>query len=131
LGGALLFGWWASSRPGDPLRGISSVAGATTAVIVVDTWLGTPMQMSSWLGSSMHNAGRFYGIPNTTFAVLGACSVLWGALHVERATRRTEAVVRVGCVFLLALISAGLPMLGADVGTLMTLFPVYALLLVV
>jgi hypothetical protein len=131
LAGALLFGWWTSTRPGDPLRGISWVAGATTAVIVLDTWLGTPMQMSSWLGSSMHNAGRFYGIPNTTFAVLGACSVLWGALHVERATRRTEAVVRVGCVFLLALISAGLPMLGADVGTLMTLFPVYALLLVV
>lgn len=130
LAGALAFGWWAARRPGDPLRGVSAVAGATTAVIIVDTWLGTPMQMSSWLGSSMHNAGRFYGIPNTTFAVLGACSILWGVLHLDRAPRRTEALVTVGCVFLLALLSAGLPMLGADVGTLMTLFPVYALLLV-
>lgn len=127
---ALGLGYFALRRRGHPLASIGWVAGFTTATIVVDTWIGTPMQMSSWLGSSMHNAGRFYGIPNSTFAVLGACSILWGAIHIDRSPRRSEAVFAVGCVFAVTLLSAGLPMLGADVGTLMTLFPIYALLLV-
>lgn len=122
-------GWFAIRRRGHPLAPIGWLAGFTTAVIVVDTWIGTPMQMSSWLGSSMHNGGRFYGIPNSTFAVLGACSILWGAVHIDRSPRRRESVWAVGCVFVVTLLSAGLPMLGADVGTLMTLFPIYALLL--
>lgn len=105
------------------------IAGLTVAVIVVDAWTGTTLHLSSWLGYSLHNAGRFYGIPNTTFAVLGACTVLVSGVIVHHSSRRTEALVKVACLFLVVLLSAGLPMLGADVGSLITLGPVFAVTL--
>jgi hypothetical protein len=119
----------ATSRARHPLAPVQWVTGLTMAVIVVDTWIGTPMQASSWLGSSLHNAGRFYGIPNSTFAVLGACSLLWGALLVHRSARPERALVVVACAWLACIVSAGLPQLGADVGSLLTLVPVYGLAL--
>lgn len=105
------------------------IAGLTVAVIVVDSWTGSRLHLSSWLGYSLHNAGRFYGIPNTTFAVLGACTLLLAGIMVHHSPRRTEAVWKVGCLFVLVVVSAGLPMLGADVGSLVTLVPVFGLTL--
>ncbi len=105
------------------------VSGLTVAVILVDSWTGTTLHLSSWLGYSLHNAGRFYGIPNTTFAVLGACTILTAGLIVHHGERRREAIVKVACLFLLVVVSAGLPMLGADVGSLITLGPVFGVTL--
>ena len=116
-----------SSR--SPLSALAGITGLTVAVIVVDCWTGTRLHLSSWLGYSLHNAGRFYGLPNTTFAVLGACTLLLAGVIVHHSPRRTEAIWKVGCLFVLVVVSAGLPMLGADVGSLVTLVPVFALTL--
>jgi hypothetical protein len=111
------------------LSPLAWIAGLTVAVIVVDSWTGTRLHLSSWLGYSLHNAGRFYGIPNTTFAVLGACTLLLAGVMVHHSPRRTEAIWKVGCLFVLVVLSAGLPLLGADVGSLVTLVPVFGLTL--
>lgn len=105
------------------------ITALTVGVIVVDSWTGTRLHLSSWLGYSLHNAGRFYGIPNTTFAVLGACTLLLAGIRVHHHPRRTEAIWQVGCLFVVVVVSAGLPMLGADVGSLVTLVPVFGLTL--
>jgi hypothetical protein len=122
-------GWLASRRRRAPLSSLAWVAGLTIAVIVVDAWTGTRLHVSSWLGYSVHNAGRFYGVPNTTFAVLGGLTLVWAAIVVHQARRREEAVWLTGAVFVVVLLSAGLPMLGADVGSLVTLVPVFAVTL--
>jgi hypothetical protein len=111
------------------LSPLAWIAGLTVAVIVVDSWTGTRLHLSSWLGYSLHNAGRFYGIPNTTFAVLGACTLLLAGIMVHHSPRRTEAIWKVGCLFVLVVLSAGLPLLGADVGSLVTLVPVFGITL--
>ena len=38
-----------------------------TTVIGIDCVTGTWLHVNSWLGYSLHSAGRFYGVPNTTF----------------------------------------------------------------
>lgn len=111
------------------LSPLAWITALTVVVIVVDAWTGTHLHLSSWLGYSLHNAGRFYGIPNTTFAVLGACTLLLAGVRVHHHPRRTEAIWQVGCLFMVVVVSAGLPMLGADVGSLVTLVPVFALTL--
>lgn len=128
---AAAIGLAASRARRHPLAPLAWIYGLTVGVILLDTWIGTRLQTSSWLGYSLHNAGRFYGVPNTTFAVLGSCTLLLAGILVDRSPRPREAVWWVGGLFLLVLVSAGLPMLGADVGTLITLFPIFLLLLVV
>ena len=94
IAGALA--WVASRRKGHPLAGFQVVLAATVGVIVFDAATGTWLHLSSWLGYSLHSAGRFYGMPNTTFAVLGACALLLAASWVHHANRRSEAVVAAG-----------------------------------
>ncbi|MEO6629640.1 MAG: hypothetical protein ABIP03_13860, partial [Aquihabitans sp.] len=131
IGFALLIGLLASRSKRNPLSSFGWITGLTVGVILIDTWTGSRLHMSSWLGYSAHNPGRFYGVPNTTFAVLGACTLLWAGVLVERSPRRTEAMVKAACLFVVVLVSAGLPMLGADVGTLITLFPIFIVLMLV
>lgn len=128
---AVVIGLLASRSRRHALSSLAWVLGLTVAVILVDTWTGTRMHMSSWLGYSLHSPGRFYGVPNTTFAVLGACTLLLGGIVVDRSPRRSEALWKVSCLFVVVLVSAGLPMLGADVGTLITLFPIFGVLVLV
>ena len=115
---AVAIGLAAGRSTRSALSPLGWIAGLTVAVIVVDSWTGSRLHLSSWLGYSLHNAGRFYGIPNTTFAVLGAYTLLLAGIMVHHSPRRTEAVWKVGCLFVLVVVSAGLPMLGADVGSL-------------
>lgn len=124
---AVLLGVFAHTRRRNALSPVTWLCGITIAVIVVDIWTGTQLEASSWLGYSFHSAGRFYGVPNTSFAVLGACAVLWPAIMMHYTTRRTETLWWSGCMMAIVLFSAGAPMLGADVGTLITLGPIFAL----
>lgn len=112
-----------------PLSPLAWLAGATVAVILVDVWTGSRLQMSSILGYSMQTAGRFTGIGNTTFAVLAATTVLAVCLHVHHAPRRREALATAAGVCALVVMTDGLPSLGADVGGILSLVPVFALLL--
>jgi hypothetical protein len=113
-----------------PLSPLAWLAGATVAVILVDVWTGSRLQASSLLGYSMQTAGRFTGIGNTTFAVLAATTVLAVCLHVHHAPRRREALVTAAGACALVVLTDGLPSLGADVGGILSLVPVFGLLLV-
>ncbi len=126
---SVAIGLFASTRRRHALSPLAWLCAVTVAVIVVDIWTGTHLESSSWLGYSFHSAGRFYGVPNTTFAVLGACTILWAGIVMHTTDRRVDSLWAVGCVMLVVLVSAGAPMLGADVGTLITLGPIFALYL--
>ena len=115
---------------GRPLAPLSLVCGTTVAVLVADLATGGHLQTSSLLGYSYHTAARFTGLGNTAFGVLAACSVIAAALHVHHAPRRTEAVVTAACALALVVVADGAPSLGSDVGGILTLVPVFALVLV-
>ncbi|MDZ7677281.1 MAG: glycosyltransferase family 2 protein [Acidimicrobiales bacterium] len=119
----------ASRRRGHPLAGLDVVLALTVAVIVIDAATGTWLNVSSWLGYSLHSAGRFYGLPNSTFAVLGSAAILLAAGWMHRCARPREALVAVGSLFAVVVIASGLPMLGANTGAMLTLVPVFGLTL--
>ncbi len=126
-----LIGLFVDRRRANPLSSIAWLCGLTMLVLLVDLWTGSHLEISSWLGYSWYGGGRFYGIPNSSFAVLGASSLLWAGIVVQNSARRSEAIWGVGGVLLLVLISCGAPMLGANVGSMLTLGPVFALFLYV
>jgi hypothetical protein len=112
-----------------PLSPLAGIFGATLAVIAVDSATGTWLHVNSWLGYSLHSAGRFYGIPNTTFAVLAACGILLACIHVRYAPRRNEALVTATLLLGGLVVVDGAPSLGGDVGGILSLVPVFGLLL--
>ena len=103
------------------------IAAATIVVLVADVASGANLQMSSLLGYSFHSAGRFTGFGNQAFAVLASTTILAGAIHVHYAPRRGEALVSTGLLFLFVAIVDGSPVLGSDVGGILTMVPVFGL----
>ena len=112
------------------LSPLSWVVGATVALFLVDVATGARLQSSSILGYSPHTAARFTGLGNASFAALAATAVIAGALHVHHAPRRREALFGTAAIFGLVVIADGWPSLGADVGGIITLVPVFALTLI-
>jgi hypothetical protein len=108
-----------------PLAPLAWVFGATVAVLVVDLATGGRLQVGGLLGYSPQSAGRFYGLGNTTFAVLAACTILFAALHLHR--RGARALPAVAGLFVLVVVVDGAPDLGNDVGGILTLVPVFVL----
>ena len=115
---------------GSPLAPLGWVFGVTVAVLVLDVATGGRLQVGGLLGYSPQSAGRFYGLGNTTFAVLAACTLLAAALHLARAPRRRDALVAVAALFVLVIVVDGAPNLGDDVGGILTLVPVLGLALI-
>jgi hypothetical protein len=113
------------------LSPLASVLGLTIAVLSVDVMLGARLQTSSLLGYSLHTAARFTGLGNTAFATLAASTVIFGAIHVQTAPRRREALTAVACLFAFVIVIDGAPSLGSDVGGILTLVPVLGLTLLV
>lgn len=124
---ALAIGWFVSRRKAHALSALAWLCALTMVVTTVDVWFGSHLEMSSWLGYTLHGAGRFYGIPNTSFAVLGACAMVWAGIVVHHAEQRLDALWGVGCVLLVVMLTCSAPMLGANVGAGLTLAPVFAL----
>lgn len=112
-----------------PLSPLTWILGATLAVIAIDAATGTWLHVNSWLGYSLHSAGRFYGIPNTTFAVLAACGILLACIHVRYSPRPTEALFTATLLLAGLVIVDGAPGMGGDVGGIVTLVPIFGLLL--
>ena len=79
------------------------------------------------LGYSPHTAARFTGFGNTAFAVLAACTVVVAALHVHYAPRPAEARWTAAGIFGVVLVADIWPTLGADVGGVLTMVPVFGL----
>jgi hypothetical protein len=112
-----------------PLSPLKWIMAATLVVICADVALGAWLQTSSILGYSLHTAARFTGLGNTAFAALAASTILFAAIHMHTAPRRREALWTVGCLFAFVVLVDGAPSLGNDVGGILTLIPVFGLLL--
>lgn len=117
------------------LRGVGpvyAIAAATVAIIAVDAAATGPLHSAGILGYSLQTTGRFYGLPNASFAVFAGSLFLtaaWaaGASRTRGLTPPTAArclagatVMGAGVVFVAA------PWLGNDVGGLLTLAPTSA-----
>lgn len=102
-----------------PLAGTAAVV----ALFAVDVLVGAPLQVNAVFGYSVAVAGRFAGVGNLAFALFSAAAVLLAVLIVDRFGRRAlpwSAALLVAVVLL-----EGLPMLGADVGGVISMVPAF------
>jgi len=130
LGFATALGLAASCTPWarrDPWHTPAVVGGVTAAVIVLDAATGSPLSLDAPFADNPIIAGRFHGIGNVAFALLGAGTlVLAAALARGRGSRRAAATVfGLGAV---AVVVDGLPALGDDFGGVLALLPAVAVL---
>jgi hypothetical protein len=106
-----------------PLDRLLAVAGLTLGVLIVDLIVGAPLQMNTVFSYSLIVAGRFSGIGNIGFAILGAAAVLTGALIVHRWGAESWALPSVALLFALTIVVDGAPQFGSDVGGALALVP--------
>jgi len=121
--GATLSPW-----PRDRRWRIAGVVGAVTAaVIVVDAATGSPLSLDAPFGDNPIIAGRFHGIGNVAFALLGTGTLLLAAALVAGTSgpRSAATVLGLGTV---AVVVDGYPGLGDDVGGVLALLPAVCVL---
>jgi hypothetical protein len=107
-------------RPG---TGAPVAVGTIVGLIAVDIVLGAPLQLNTTFGYSVAVAGRFTGVGNLAFALFGSATIVLAALIVDRAGPRG---VRVAVALMAAVVVLeGLPMLGADVGGVLSMVPAF------
>lgn len=113
---------WAAERR---WAGIGALAG-TGAIVVLfaaDVLAGAPLQLNAVFGYSVSVAGRFAGLGNLAFALFGSATVVLACLLVDRWGRAAlpwSLTLLAGVVLL-----EGLPMLGADVGGVLSMVPAF------
>jgi hypothetical protein len=97
--------------------------GAIVALIGVDILIGAPLQLNTTFGYSVAVAGRFTGLGNLAFALFGSATIVLAALIVDRAGSRG---VRLALALMaVVLLVEGLPMMGADVGGVLSMVPAF------
>jgi len=114
-------------RPGWSLAVVGAVS---AAVVALDAATGSRLQIDSLLGYNPLVAGRFTGIGNIAFAVLGTGAVLLAAA-LATARRpggggRGRAAAAVAAVGVPLVVVDGAPPWGADFGGVLTLVPALA-----
>lgn len=109
-----------------PLDRLMALALGTVAVMVVDLALGGRLQFNAVFGNDPINAGRFAGLGNSAFAVLGACTILAAALMVHKWRDRRWVMPAIVALFVVAVVADGAPQLGSDVGGVLALVPALA-----
>jgi hypothetical protein len=112
----------AATRPLDRLLIVTSF---TLATIAADLMTGGRLQLNTVFGYSPIVAGRFAGAGNIAFAILGASTVLTGALVVNRWRGRAALWVVAG-LFAFVVVVDGAPPFGSDVGGVLALVPALA-----
>lgn len=103
------------------------ISGATVVVMMVDLVIGAPLQLNAIFGNSPIIAGRFAGLGNLAFSVLGASSLMTGALMVHRWPERRAVLPLVALLFGLTVVADGAPSLGSDVGGVIALVPAFGI----
>lgn len=106
-----------------PGFGAVVAVGAIVALFAIDVMLGAPLQVNAVFGYSVAVAGRFAGLGNLAFALFGSATVVLATLLVDRLGRH-------GVPWALGLLAGvvlleGLPMLGADVGGVLSMVPAF------
>lgn len=118
--------WTASGR-----AAVLLPAGGVTLLLLVDAATGGGWQLSGLLGSPPTVAGRYYGLHNQSFAIVGSASLLATATIaglLVRAGRRMVAVAAVTVIGAIVTLVDGAAALGADFGGPPALVPGFALL---
>ncbi|WP_421120070.1 hypothetical protein ACE2AJ_01575 [Aquihabitans daechungensis] len=97
--------------------------GSVLLLVVVDLLAGAPLQVNSIFGYSMAVAGRFTGLGNLAFALFASAGVCFAVLAHDRFGRQPW----IGASLVAVVLFEGLPMLGADVGGVLSVVPAFAL----
>ena len=108
-----------------PRAALTVVLVLTAAILAIDGATGGWLHTTTMLGYSLPGGGRFYGMPNTTFSLLAAATVLAAGLLVERHGREALPFVAIG--FGVVAVLNCMPAFGSDVGGLLTLTPVFGI----
>ncbi|MBV9411757.1 MAG: hypothetical protein JO148_09175, partial [Acidimicrobiia bacterium] len=101
----------------------------TVVVLVADVATGARLQVNSILGYSPLTADRFYGIGGTALGVLVASTLVATTIYVDWCRRRRDALRWVGATFVVVVVVAGASVLGAKVGSILTMVPVFVVTL--
>jgi len=109
------------------LRTVGRTCGFVALVVAADLLAGAPLQMDAVAGYSALVAGRFAGLGNVAFGVYGTAVVLATAFAAARRPPR-QAVVVVAALGVPAVVVAGAPAWGSDVGGVLALVPALVLL---
>ncbi len=108
-------------------RSVGRVCGLVALLLVGDLLAGAPLQMDAVAGYSPLVAGRFAGLGNVAFGVYGTAFVLATASAAVRRPGREAAAVVAG-LGTVAVVVAGAPAWGSDVGGVLALVPAFVLL---
>lgn len=101
--------------------------GSILVAVGVDLLVGAPLQVNTVFGYSMAVAGRFTGLGNLAFALFASAAVCFAVLAHDRFGER--ALPWLAGVLLAIVLLVGLPMLGADVGGILSVVPAFTLTL--
>jgi hypothetical protein len=103
--------------------GLLVAVGAVIVVIAGGLLVGAPLQLNTIFGYSVAVAGRFAGLGNLAFALLGSATILLASLLADRfgANGRRAAVA----VLVVVVIIEGFPALGGDVGGVLAMVPAF------
>ena len=107
----------------EPLDRLMALALGTVGIMVTDLIFGGRLQFNAVFGNDPINAGRFAGLGNSAFAVLGACTIIAATLIVHRWRERPWCLPVVVLLFAIAVVADGAPQLGSDVGGVLALIP--------
>jgi hypothetical protein len=122
LTGVALAGPWRRHRAGPAIF----IAAATVLAIAVDLVTGSRGQLTSLIGYTPIEGGRFYGLSAVSFAILTTYVLaLTGMLAGARPRWSVAAITAVAAV---TVGLAGAPMFGAKFGSILTLVPAFGLL---
>lgn len=103
--------------------GVLLALGVVIVVIAGGLVVDAPLQLNTIFGYSVAVAGRFAGLGNLAFALLGSSTVIVAALLADRFGAWG---VRAGVALLAAVVIVeGLPILGADVGGVLSMVPAF------
>lgn len=90
---------------------------ATAGTLLLDTWMGSPLQKTSILGYDPIVGARFYGMGNEYMGILiGSLIVGITSLYSVFAVYKKFLLPLTGAVFMLALYTVAAPQLGTNVG---------------
>ncbi len=106
-----------------PFDRLLAITAATFAVLCTDLLAGGELQLNTVLGYSPVVGGRFAGLGNIAFAILGISALLTGAFLVHRGGGGRGALIAAGALFGAAIVFDGAPQLGSDVGGVLALVP--------
>lgn len=120
----VVFTWW---QLRDPLDRILTISAFTCAVILADLVAGSTLQLNTVFSYSPIVAGRFSGLGNIGFAVLGAAVVLTGASLVRIMGRKGAGLAVAGALFVVTIVIDGAPRFGSDVGGVLAFVPSFGL----